>query len=53
MAHAYDKGDDKWICTEGTAPTQMNEGVDGSIQHKIESKIKFKIINVNEIYKIP
>lgn len=30
MAHACDKGDDKWICTEGTAPTQMNEGNDGS-----------------------
>lgn len=50
MAHACDKGDDKWICTEGTAPTQMNEGNDGNTQHQTESKIKFKIINVNEIY---
>lgn len=29
MAHACDKSDDKWICTEGTAPTQMNERNDG------------------------
>lgn len=33
MAHACDRGDDKWIRTEGTAPTQMNEGNDGSTQH--------------------
>lgn len=52
MAHACEKGDDKWICTEGTAPTQMNEGVDGSIEHKTEGKIKFKIRNVNEIFII-
>lgn len=30
MAHACDKGNDKWMCTKGTAPTQMNEGNDGS-----------------------
>lgn len=52
MAHTCDKGDDKWICTEGTAPTQMNEGNYGSTQHQIESKIKFKIININETHYV-
>lgn len=42
MAHGYDKGSDKWICTEGTAPTQRNEENDESIQHEMEIKIKFK-----------
>lgn len=44
MAHACDKDNDKWICTEGTAPTQINEENDGSIQREMEIKIKFNNI---------
>lgn len=42
MAHASDKGCDKWICTEGAALTQEKADNDGSIQRQVEIKIKFK-----------
>lgn len=43
MAHASDKGCDKWIYTEGAALTQEKEENDGSIQRQVEIKIKFKL----------
>lgn len=52
MARACDTANDKWICTEGTAATQMNEGNDESVQQEVEIKTKFKIINDNEIYYV-
>lgn len=42
MAHAYDKGNDKWMCTKGTEPIWMNKENNGSIQQEIEIK-KFKL----------
>lgn len=46
-----DKGNDKWICTEGTTPVKMHEGSDGGTAiHRNQSKCN--ITNDKEIYSM-